>query len=426
MLLFITRGAKLAVWQTDRQAGGRTDRQTDTHARVRALIRSLCCKLVTWVLGKCSIQFVTIMETRTRPFMWAATERKWRQSPWQPPEERPTNQQTMQHTTFPGEPFEVRPWVIQSCPLKFLRPVLECLWVSRSECLVKRKKKKRKKKKKRRPPKTLCYSPLSSFKASVAECAREPASRVTATSKFPPRAISLQEMLTAAGEANARPRPFNTQGASNKRNLIGKVLLEILVSSARTVDDMRWRHETRARSTLSDFWTQQQSFSATSCSLARRHFLPASDHGCRLLRVSHAPCPSKQFVFGGAADLALNFSSRQKKKKKRGGKKGSCGMADAVSLLLSGRSADHRLFGFKGCLAEWPLAVGVRKRRSVALLDIFFSTVLMLFNAFLQLRYHLLSCWNTVNCTRQMPHEIFPEFVCCLLLQTHSSSREPT
>lgn len=146
-----------------------------------------------------------------------------------------------------------------------------------------------------------------------------------------------------------------------------------------------------ARSTLSDFWTQQQSFSATSCSLARRHFLPASDHGCRLLRVSHAPCPSKQFVFGGAADLALNFSSRQKKKKKRGGKKGSCGTADAVSLLLSGRSADHRLFGFKGCLAEWPLAVGVRKRRSVALLDIFFSTVLMLFNTFLQLHYHLLS-----------------------------------
>lgn len=94
-------------------------------------------------------------------------------------------------------------------------------------------------KKKRRPPKTLCYSPLSSFKASVAECAREPASRVTATSKFPPCAISLQEMLTAAGEANARPRPFNTHGASNKLNLIGKVLWEILVSSARTVDDMR-------------------------------------------------------------------------------------------------------------------------------------------------------------------------------------------
>lgn len=101
-------------------------------------------------------------------------------------------------------------------------------------------------------------------------------------------------------------------------------------------------------------------------------------------------------------------------------------MADAVSLLLSGRSADHRLFGFKGCLAEWSLAVGVRKRRSVALLDIFFSTMLMLFNTFLQLQYHLLSCWNTVNCTRQMPHKIFSEFVCCLLLETHSSSREPT
>lgn len=202
VLLFIT-------WRKTRPMTN-THTHMDTHAR--ALIRSLCCKLVTWVLGKCSIQFATIMETRTRPFMWAATERKWRQSPWQPPEERPTNQQTMQHTTFPGEPFEVRPWVIQSCPLKFLRPVLECLWVSRSECLVKKKKGK----KREGPRKTLCYSPLSSFKASVAECARETASRVMATSKFPPCAISLQEMLTAAGEANARPRPFNTRDVSNK------------------------------------------------------------------------------------------------------------------------------------------------------------------------------------------------------------------
>lgn len=91
----------------------------------------------------------------------------------------------------------------------------------------------------------------------MAECAREPASRVTATSKFPPRAISLQEMLTAAGEANARPRPFTAHGASDKtepcqKRRFGKDCFPLPVSPA-SLDGMRRRHETRARPTRSGF-----------------------------------------------------------------------------------------------------------------------------------------------------------------------------
>lgn len=37
----------------------------------------------------------------------------------------------MQYKTFPGEPFNAKPWIIQSCPLMFLRSVFECLWVSK-------------------------------------------------------------------------------------------------------------------------------------------------------------------------------------------------------------------------------------------------------------------------------------------------------
>lgn len=117
-----------------------------------------------------------------------------------------------------------------------------------------------------------------------------------------------------------------------------------------------------------------QSFSATSCSSSRQHFLPASDHGCRLLRVSHAPCPSKQFVFGGAADLALNFSGRQKKKEEKK-KKGDTawlmlshcccrgGVQMTVCLDLRATQTKSFLLSFFLLLfscssgAEWPLAV---------------------------------------------------------------------
>lgn len=33
----------------------------------------------------------------------------------------------MQYKTFPGKAFNAKPWIIQSCPVKFLRPVFERL-----------------------------------------------------------------------------------------------------------------------------------------------------------------------------------------------------------------------------------------------------------------------------------------------------------
>lgn len=381
--------------------------------------------------------------------MWAATERKWRQSPWQPPEERPTNQQTMQHTTFPGEPFEVRPWVIQSCPLKFLRPVLECLWVSRSECLVKKKKKK----KREGPQKTLCYSPLCSFKASVAECAREPASRVTATSKFPPCAISLQEMLTAAGgDERKAPAIHHTwrvrQTEPCQKSALGNIafLCQYLPRLLMEWDD-GMRHGPARLGAGSRM--QPQSFSATSCSSARRHFLPASDHGCRLLWVSHAPCPSKQFVFGGAADLALNFSSRQKKKKKKKGgkKKGAVarlmlshccclgGVQIAVWMDFRATQTKWFLLSFFSlfCFFSLPGAFGraaagcgrgeeeVRGHARYFLLNYaialqYFSPTPVSFVVTKHSRAH------PSDATRNLFENLF----CCLLLETHPSSREPT
>lgn len=129
------------------------------------------------------------------------------------------------------------------------------------------------KKKGKGPRKTLCYSPLSSFKVSVAECAREPASRVTATSKFPPCAISLQELLTAAGESKQREAPGHhrqADGATPETHF-----REILPPFASTVDGVRQRAVV--------FGRRCKVSSATSCSSSRRRFLPASDHGCRLL-----------------------------------------------------------------------------------------------------------------------------------------------
>lgn len=95
--------------------------------------------------------------------------------------------------------------------------------------------------------------------------------------------MSLQEMLTAAGEADARPRPFNTHGASNRTEPYQKIIWEILVSAAGTFDKMRQLYETRVRLTLGDFLDATAKFSC--------HILQLAPAGTSFLpRITAAVC----------------------------------------------------------------------------------------------------------------------------------------
>lgn len=163
-------------------------------------------------------------------------------------------------------------------------------------------------------------------------------------------AISLQEMLTAAKEANttwAGPlKIFCVEQLARIRKDFGDISFLCLSSwddVRGLIETSQWiRHRRACLLTIVD--GNAKSLSITSCSALWWHFLPASGRGCCLLWVSHAPCPSKQLVFA-AADLALNFSSRQKKKKKKKSAEwlmlSDCRCLAVTAIII--RSADHRL-----------------------------------------------------------------------------------